>query len=74
MGMADIKVKRLVDFMVKGDEASSWNLISQLDMDKNSISYSEDVLAKVMLLVGELWEMNELTVQMSMWPQICAVF
>ncbi|QDP41429.1 hypothetical protein FN924_15310 [Radiobacillus deserti] len=72
--MADIKVKRLVDFMVKGDEASSWNLISQLDMDKNSISYSEDVLAKVMLLVGELWEMNELTVQMSMWPQICAVF
>ncbi|QOR66456.1 cobalamin-dependent protein [Cytobacillus suaedae] len=60
--MNNHRIKELVQYMLTGDESSSWKLISEWIKDKDSVYLFEDILAAAMRYVGELWEINEITV------------
>lgn len=60
--MKEYNIKELVNYLLIGDESGSWNLISNWIMGKESVTLYENILAEAMRLVGDLWEMNEITV------------
>ncbi len=48
--------------MLIGDESNSWKLITEWIKGRDSVYLFEDILAAAMRYVGELWEINEITV------------
>ncbi|WP_456277671.1 cobalamin B12-binding domain-containing protein [Bacillus sp. AK128] len=60
--MNELDLKKLVEFMLEGDEQSSWELIASWSAKRDSLYFYEEVLTNAMRYVGELWELNEITV------------
>ncbi|MBE4907264.1 cobalamin-dependent protein [Bacillus luteolus] len=56
------RIKELVQYMLIGDESTSWKLISEWIKGRDSVFLFEDILAAAMRYVGDLWEINEITV------------
>lgn len=60
--MNEIEIKELVTYLLKGDEVNSWNLIQKYIKGKESTFLYENIVTRAMRYVGELWEMNEISV------------
>lgn len=58
----EIQLRDLVQLMLQGNEEAAWRLITGWMKGKDSLFFYEYVLAQAMRYVGELWELNEVTV------------
>ncbi|WP_246942707.1 cobalamin B12-binding domain-containing protein [Bacillus pinisoli] len=59
----EFQLKKLVELMLEANDNKAWQLISSwMNEREDSLFFYEYALAEAMRYVGELWELNEITV------------
>jgi methanogenic corrinoid protein MtbC1 len=60
--MDDINLNEFVTYLLEGDDNHCWDIIMEGAKLKKNVYFYENILADAMRVIGDLWEMNEITV------------